>query len=334
MKNVCQVCILDLQYGLPVEVRDRVLAEGNEADEGIPKSDTNLQWMVQKQMQLQVAGSNPFEGEIPNQKLLRIARNAPYYRRNLPHKCSFYAKGECNRGDKCPFLHEMPTDRSDPLAHQNVRDRFYGKDDPVAQKLIGRMANMPQLYPPTDMSITTLWIGGLTQNMTEKDIHDAFYSFGEITNIRIIANKGMGFIEFASRANAEHAANSVQHTLSIKNIPLRVNWASKKEIEPLEGETVEEGEKRVDVYTLPPPPGLPPGAQLPELPQLKGYIPPSGVLMPEIPHFLPPQEHFIPPFLPAAPFLPPRGKINYPSMDPNRMGAIPRIGLKEGENGT
>lgn len=29
----------------------------------------------------------------------------------------------------------MPTDRSDPLAHQNVRDRFYGKDDPVAQKV-------------------------------------------------------------------------------------------------------------------------------------------------------------------------------------------------------
>jgi hypothetical protein len=31
--------------------------------------------------------------------------------------------------------HEMPTDKSDPLAHQNMRDRFYGKDDPVAQKV-------------------------------------------------------------------------------------------------------------------------------------------------------------------------------------------------------
>lgn len=39
-----------------------------------------------------------------NEKLLRMARSQPYYKRNLPHKCSFYAKGECTRGDRCPFL--------------------------------------------------------------------------------------------------------------------------------------------------------------------------------------------------------------------------------------
>ena len=41
-----------------------------------------------------------------NEKLLRLARQrqTPYYKRNLPHKCSFYAKGECTRGDRCPFL--------------------------------------------------------------------------------------------------------------------------------------------------------------------------------------------------------------------------------------
>eukprot|EP00611_Tribonema_gayanum_P024707 TRINITY_DN5502_c0_g1_i1.p1 TRINITY_DN5502_c0_g1~~TRINITY_DN5502_c0_g1_i1.p1 ORF type:complete len:199 (-),score=42.64 TRINITY_DN5502_c0_g1_i1:338-934(-) len=96
MKNVCQVCILDLQYGLPVQVRDRVLAEGNEPDDdGIPKSDTNLQWMVQQQTQLQASGGSGYDAAGTNQKLLRMARNAPYYRRNMAHKCSFFAKGEC-----------------------------------------------------------------------------------------------------------------------------------------------------------------------------------------------------------------------------------------------
>jgi Zinc finger C-x8-C-x5-C-x3-H type (and similar) len=68
------------------------------------QSDANLQWMVQQQQQLQATGNNPYDTAVPNQKLLRMARQQPYYRRNLPHKCSFYAKGECNRGDKCPFL--------------------------------------------------------------------------------------------------------------------------------------------------------------------------------------------------------------------------------------
>lgn len=43
-------------------------------------------------------------GSLCMSQLLRMARTTPYYKRNMPHKCSFYAKGECNRGAKCPFL--------------------------------------------------------------------------------------------------------------------------------------------------------------------------------------------------------------------------------------
>jgi hypothetical protein len=32
-----------------------------------------------------------------------IARTDPFYKRNRPHICSFFVKGECNRGDECPF---------------------------------------------------------------------------------------------------------------------------------------------------------------------------------------------------------------------------------------
>lgn len=32
-----------------------------------------------------------------------IARSDPFYKRNRPHLCSFFAKGECTRGDECPF---------------------------------------------------------------------------------------------------------------------------------------------------------------------------------------------------------------------------------------
>ena len=55
--------------------------------------------------------------------LLKLARTTPYYKRNRPHICSFWVKGECKRGEECPYRHEKPTDPDDPLADQNIKDR-------------------------------------------------------------------------------------------------------------------------------------------------------------------------------------------------------------------
>ena len=42
-KNVCQTCLLDLVYGLPVQVRDSVLA----IEQNIPKDETNRDYFNQ-----------------------------------------------------------------------------------------------------------------------------------------------------------------------------------------------------------------------------------------------------------------------------------------------
>lgn len=47
LKNVCQTCILDLQYNLPVQVRDKVLGVKDEA----PKSDINREYFAQNMEQ-------------------------------------------------------------------------------------------------------------------------------------------------------------------------------------------------------------------------------------------------------------------------------------------
>ena len=73
-----------------------------------------------------------------NEMLSKLARKTPYYRRNRPHVCSFWVKGECKRGEECPYRHEAPNDPEDPMASQNIRDRFYGVNDPVADKLVRR----------------------------------------------------------------------------------------------------------------------------------------------------------------------------------------------------
>ncbi|KAE9138289.1 hypothetical protein PF007_g1466 [Phytophthora fragariae] len=164
MKNVCQTCVLDLQYHLPVQVRDAVLAKeeggGAELAVNVPESDANREWFSQQHSRmLEQEGAVSAYGKTSdsaNSALLRMARREPYYKRNRAHLCSFYARGECNRGDECPYLHEMPRDKDDPLAKQNIKDRFYGKNDPVAAKMLGgqkknqqRRDGKPRGPPPT-----------------------------------------------------------------------------------------------------------------------------------------------------------------------------------------
>ena len=66
--------------------------------------------------------------------------------------------------------HEKPTDPDDPLADQNIKDRYYGINDPVADKLLKRASTMPRLDPPDDKTITTLYVGGLGDTITESDL--------------------------------------------------------------------------------------------------------------------------------------------------------------------
>ena len=64
----------------------------------------------------------------------------------------------------------MPTDPNDPLADQNIKDRFYGVNDPVANKLLDRASSLPSLQPPADKAITTLYVGGLDGKVVEQDL--------------------------------------------------------------------------------------------------------------------------------------------------------------------
>ena len=45
------------------------------------------------------------------------------------------------------------------LADQNMQDRYYGVNDPVANKMMRRADAMTKLEPCEDKSITTLYVG-------------------------------------------------------------------------------------------------------------------------------------------------------------------------------
>ena len=69
--------------------------------------------------------------------------------------------------------HEKPTDPDDPLSDQNIKDRYYGINDPVADKLLRRASEAMEqeaVKAPEDRTITTLYIGGLGDVVGEEDL--------------------------------------------------------------------------------------------------------------------------------------------------------------------
>jgi pre-mRNA-splicing factor RBM22/SLT11 len=226
LRNCCQTCILDLQFGLPLQVRDSVLPKG--AMDPIPASEVNRDYFaIEADKKLQ-QGMLPYDRAVYSPVLQKLARPTPYYERNRAHICSFFVKGNCSRGELCPFRHEMPVEGE--LAHQNIKDRYYGVNDPVAKKLLNRARDKVMLNAPNDKDIKTLYIGNVDSRITEEDLRDHFYHFGEIRTIRMQIPQRCAFIEFTTREAAEAAANKLHKNLIVKGVFLKVDWARPKDL--------------------------------------------------------------------------------------------------------
>lgn len=349
LKNVCQTCLLDLEFGLPIQVRDSAL----KVKDNLPRNEVNKEYYIQN-LESQASASDAVVplGEVGKAQsssdlLMKLARTTPYYKRNRPHVCSFWVKGECKRGEECPYRHEKPTDPDDPLSDQNIRDRYYGTNDPVADKLLRRASAMPVLTPPEDKSITTLYVGNLGEFMTEQDLRDHFYQFGEIRSITIVLKQQCGFVQFTTRAAAEIAAEKSFNKLILMGRRLTVRWGKSQ---------AKQSHISEDGSNLPPVPGLP--GTLPPPPSAMGMggggsnffnLPVQGGSGMPNPYFIPPPplpsgpapsaasisrpapsstvtssaaSSSAPAVEPPVPGTERPLPIYYPSQDPTRLGAV------------
>ncbi|KJE90339.1 Rbm22 protein [Capsaspora owczarzaki ATCC 30864] len=310
LKNVCQTCILDLEYALPVQVRDQLSGVAND----LPRSDVNRQYHVHN-MANAIANSenpalaSPYTGTLPlahgslsaeavvipgatgeggssssgnsggdnalavlsasdvskvgPDALSRLARREPYYKRNAAHICTFFVKGECKRGETCPYRHELPTDPSSALAKQNIVDRYYGTNDPVAAKMLGQLVKMPKITPPADKSITTLYVGNLDDSISEDDLRDYFYQFGEIRSITISRKAACAFVAFTTRLFAEAAAERSYNKAIIHDRKLKIMWGKSAANQSSFGggsSSPANGAAAAGTVSLPPPPPTASGA--------------------------------------------------------------------------
>ncbi|KAJ4952463.1 hypothetical protein NE237_029295 [Protea cynaroides] len=305
LKNVCQVCLLDLEYGLPVQVRDTALAINS--NDTIPKSDVNREYFAEEHDRRARAGidyDSSYGKVRPNDTILKLQRTTPYYKRNRAHVCSFYVRGECTRGAECPYRHEMPI--TGELSQQNIKDRYYGVNDPVAMKLLNKAGEMSSLMPPEDEGIKTLYVGGLDARVTEQDLRDHFYAHGEIESIRMVLQRACAFVSYTTREGAEKAAEELSNKLVIKGLRLKLMWGKPQAPKP-ESENPEDEAMRQQGAVAHG--GLLPRQVISQ--QQNQHLQPPGTSDQQ-----PPIHYFnIPPPLPPE-------RTFYPSMDPQRMGAI------------
>lgn len=69
-----------------------------------------------------------------------------------------------------------------------------------------------------------MYIGGITPEITEDDIRDVFYTYGEIASVRKVASRFCAFVTYSERSAAEKAAEALHGKLIIKGVRLRLMW--------------------------------------------------------------------------------------------------------------
>jgi pre-mRNA-splicing factor RBM22/SLT11 len=232
LKNACQCCIMDLQFGLPIVIRDKALeliAPG-------PQSEINREYFAQnneRAIEEGRAGVEEYEksDEKARELLRRLAQSKPYFRkgRELDQEGNAVSGGNAAVGAGLGGAGPIRTRDSRAAAAVGARPGGGGpRKGPMG-------ANAPppgpkDWIPPNDRNIMSLFVTGIEDDLPEFKIRDFFKAFGKIKSLVVSHMTHCAFVNFETRDGAERAAAECKGRAVIAGCPLRVRWSVPKAI--------------------------------------------------------------------------------------------------------
>jgi len=246
-KNICQACLNDIDYNVPLALRDAFEASLGGQDSLAPKSEVNQAYHFNQQLALRSTLENTASVD-PAYRMLELAKRAENgsvsSEIRLPSLCLGWVKGSCPRGAECGFrpccgayvfpeLNEGDSSRLIGLLEKRGPRGVSNLDKPVFDTLLNacreaiRVRKENQLRPPDDQTVKTLYVAGVDDSISNEDLKREMGNFGAAIRVQR-AGATRAFVEFKSRQGAEAASNQLQGTLLLNGLRLKVGWAAKK----------------------------------------------------------------------------------------------------------
>lgn len=246
LKNACQCCIMDLQFGLPIVIRDKALeliAPG-------PQSEINREYFAQnneRAIEEGRAGVEEYEktDEKARELLRRLAQSKPYFRkgRELDQEGNpvgaSSGSGSASGGNAAVGAGlggpgPIRTRDSRAAAAVGARPR---------RGPLGASAPPPgpkDWLPPADRNIMSLFVTGIEDDLPEYKIRDFFKVFGKIRSLVVSHMTHCAFVNYETREGAEKAAAECKGRAVIAGCPLRIRWSVPKAIGTMDKEERQE----------------------------------------------------------------------------------------------
>lgn len=196
----------------------RIQKEPSESNDQLPQSGT-----VYNVWYLKWSGGDKDDSAYSQRKAdgrCSIAKDAGYTKADkIPgsYFCLYFARGMCSRGKDCDYLHRLPTldDRFPQHVDCFGRDRFADYRDDMGG--VGSFLRQTR----------TIYVGRINPTTNVEEIVSRhFQEWGEIERIRVLNDRGVGFVTYVNETNSQFAKEAMAHQSLDNNEILNVRWAS------------------------------------------------------------------------------------------------------------